>query len=160
MMIVIPNKDRTFTLTLFMSFEMFDSIKNEEDLLKFFAKYFQDSVAKIGADKLVSDYFKVRPRNLVTIKSEPHFMADSTVILGDAAHAIVPFYGQGMNAGFEDCLIFYEHLTKYDNNLVQAAADYSSNHWCDSHAIADLSIYNYRNEVSCQQPCFQAPKIR
>ena len=70
-------------------------------------------------------------------------MANSTVILGDAAYAVVPFYGQGMNAGFEDCLIFNEHLTKHDDDLVLAANNYSKDHWRDSHAIADLSMYNY-----------------
>ena len=143
MMIALPNPDHTFTLTLFMPFTMFESINSDEELLSFFRKYFQDSVEKIGANKLVYDYFNNPTGSLMSLKCRPHFMANSTVILGDAAHAVVPFYGQGMNAGFEDCLIFHEYLTKYDDDLVLAANNYSKDHWRDSHAIADLSMYNY-----------------
>ena len=143
MMIALPNLDHSFTLTLFMPMSQFKSIETEEDLLAFFMKYFADSVDLIGADKLVQDYFKNPVGNLVSVKCKPHFMAESTVILGDAAHAVVPFYGQGMNAGFEDCLIFYEALQKHSNNLVAAAKDYYESHWRDTHAIADFSMINY-----------------
>lgn len=143
MMIALPNLDHTFTVTLFMPFKMFESIDTEEGLLAFFMKHFQDSVAKIGANRLVHDYFNNPTGSMVSVKCKPHFMADSIVILGDAAHAVVPFYGQGMNAGFEDCLIFHECLSKNDNNLVLAASEYSDKHWIDCHAIADLSMYNY-----------------
>ena len=143
MMIALPNQDHSFTVTLFMPFSVFNSIMNEDDLLAFFEKHFEDSIQLIGADELVQDYFKNPTGNLITVKCRPHFMADSTVILGDAAHAVVPFYGQGMNSGFEDCLIFYECLVRNENNLSQAAAEYYNTHWKDTHAIADLSIYNY-----------------
>lgn len=143
MMIALPNQDKTFTLTLFMPFKVFESIDTAEDLLAFFMKNFQDSVAKIGVNKLVHDYFNNPTGNLVAVKCTPHFMADSTVIMGDAAHAVVPFYGQGMNAGFEDCLIFHEHLSRYGNNLTLAAKEYSDTHWQDCHTIADLSMSNY-----------------
>lgn len=143
MMIALPNQDRSFTLTLFMPFKVFDAIDTEEDLLAFFMKHFQDSVARIGVNKLVQDYFNNPTGSLISVKCKPHFMAESAVILGDAAHAVVPFYGQGMNAGFDDCLIFYEHLAKMDNDLVSAATEYSDTHWRDCHAIADLSMYNY-----------------
>jgi len=70
-------------------------------------------------------------------------MAGSTLILGDAAHGIVPFYGQGMNAGFEDCLIFYNLLEQFSNNLQETATAYSETRWKDTDAIADLSLSNY-----------------
>lgn len=143
MMIALPNQDRTFTLTLFMPFKIFESIDTVEDLLAFFMKNFKDSVPKIGVNRLAHDFFNNPTSGVISVKCKPHFMADSTVVLGDAAHAVVPFYGQGMNAGFEDCLIFYECLSKYDNNLALAASEYSDTHWKDSHAIADLSMYNY-----------------
>ena len=147
MMIAQPNQDHSFTITLFMPFSVFNSIKNEDDLLAFFEKHFKDSIQLIGADELVQDYFKNPTGSLITVKCRPHFMADFTVILGDAAHAVVPFYAQGMNSGFEDCLIFYECLVRNENNLSQAAAEYYNTHWKDTHAIADLSIYNY-TEIS------------
>jgi kynurenine 3-monooxygenase len=158
MMIALPNQNKTFTLTLFMPFKVFESIDTVEDLLAFFMKHFQDSVPKIGVNKLAYDYFNNPTGSLVSVKCKPHFMADSVVIMGDAAHAVVPFYGQGMNAGFEDCLIFYEHLSKHENNLVQAAQEYSDTHWQDCHTIADLSMYNYvemRHHVNSWQFLFR-----
>ena len=143
MMIALPNQDHSFAVTLFMPFSVFNSIKKEDDLLAFFEKHFEDSIQLIGTDELVQDYFKNPTGSMITVKCRPHFMADSTVILGDAAHAVVPFYAQGMNSGFEDCLIFYECLVRNENNLSQAAAEYCNTHWKDTHAIADLSIYNY-----------------
>ena len=143
MMIALPNQDRSFTLTLFMPLKVFDSIETEEELLAFFMKHFPDSVEKIGVQRLVQDFFANPTCRLISVKCTPHFMADSTVILGDAAHAIVPFYGQGMNAGFEDCLVFYEFLTQFKNDIKEAASAYSNSHWKDCHAIANLSMYNY-----------------
>ena len=142
MMIALPNKDFSFTITLFMPYRMFDAIETEEDLLAFFMKHFADSVDKIGVERLVRDYFGNPVGQLMSVKCYPHYMADSAVIMGDAAHAVVPFYGQGMNAGFEDCLIYYELLTR-ENDLLKAAFLYSESHWKDCHAIADLSMYNY-----------------
>lgn len=143
MMIALPNQDRSFTLTLFMPFKIFESIDTVEGLLAFFMKNFHDSVTKIGVNKLAHDFFNNPTGSLISVKCQPHFMADSVVILGDAAHAVVPFYGQGMNAGFEDCLLFSECLSKNDDNLVLAANQYADTHWRDCHAIADLSMHNY-----------------
>ena len=153
MMIALPNSDHSFTLTLFMPYELFSAIETEEDLLAFFMKQFSDSIDKIGVERLVHDYFNNPVGQLVSVKCYPHFMAESVLIIGDAAHAVVPFYGQGMNAGFEDCLIYYELLNQENNNLVKAATLYSASHWRDSHAIADLSLYNYnemRSHVNSQ----------
>ena len=143
MMIALPNRDCSFTLTMFMPYDVFEAIETEEDLLAFFMKNFADSVDKIGVERLVHDYFKNPIGRLMSVKCYPHFMAGSVMIMGDASHAVVPFYGQGMNAGFEDCLIYYEFLGQESNNLWKAAALYSKSHWRDCHAIADLSLYNY-----------------
>ena len=142
MMIALPNKDYSFTVTLFMPFNIFDAIETEEDLLAFFMKHFSDTVDKIGVERLVHDYFNNPVGKLVSVKCYPHFMANQAVVMGDAAHAVVPFYGQGMNAGFEDCLIYYEFLNR-ENDLLKAAQVYSESHWRDCHDIADLSMYNY-----------------
>ena len=143
MMIALPNDDHTFTLTLFMPFREFESIEKEEDLLAFFRKHFPDSIGKIGVERLVRDYFNNPTESLFYVKCRPHFMAESTLILGDAAHAIVPFYGQGVNAGFEDCLILYNLLEQFNNNLQKAATRYSETRWKDTDTIADLSLSNY-----------------
>ena len=143
MMVALPNYDRTFTLTLFMPFKVFESIQTEEDLLVVFGKHFPDLVDKIGVERLVQDYFRNTTSKIVSVKCYPHFMAGSTVILGDAAHAMVPFYGQGMNAGFEDCLIFYNLLEQFDNDLQKAAAKYSETRWKDTNTNVDLSMNRY-----------------
>lgn len=143
MMIALPNHDKTFTLTLFMPFKVFESIKSKEDLLAFFTKYFPDTIEKISVQQLFQDYFKNPLGKLISVKCSPHYMAKSTLILGDAAHAVVPFYGQGVNAGFEDCLIFSELLSQNDNDILVAAQAYEDTHWADTQAICDLSLHNY-----------------
>ena len=143
MMIALPNKDCSFTVTLFMPFDKFNSIETEEDLLEFFMNHFSDAVTHIGVEFLVKEYFHNPTGSLISVKCRPHCMHNSTLILGDAAHAVVPFYGQGMNAGFEDCLVYHDYLESFDNNLAKAGAQYSETRWKDAHAIADLSMYNY-----------------
>ena len=142
MMIALPNQDRSFTVTLFMPFKIFDSIETEEDLLAFFMKYFPDSIDRIGTDLLVHDFFSNPTGPLVSVKCFPYFLSSHSLILGDAAHAVVPFYGQGMNAGFEDCLVF-DNILDVTGDLETAAQQYSDTRWKDTHAIADLSMYNY-----------------
>ena len=143
MMIALPNQDSSFTLTLFMPFAIFESIETEEELLAFFMKQFPDSVELIGVDRLCQDYFANPTGGLVSIKCFPHYMSGSTLILGDAAHAVIPFYGQGMNAGFEDCLVFDTLMGGFQGDLQRAASEYSRTRWKDCHTIADLSFYNY-----------------
>ena len=147
MMIALPNLDKSFTLTLFMPFKMFNDIKTKDNLLSVFMKHFPDSIEKIGEARLVEDYFKNPTGSLMSIKCSPYYHC-STVLLGDAAHAVVPFYGQGMNAGMEDCLVFDECLEKVMTSggvgdLEAAAKAYSEARWRDGHAIAKLSKKNY-----------------
>ena len=97
----------------------------------------------MGADKLFQQYFKNPAGKLISVKCYPHFMAGSTLILGDATHAIVPYYAQGMNGRFEDCFIYYDLLTQTHNDLVAAAQKYQDTHWSDTQTIHDLSMYNY-----------------
>ena len=97
MMIGLPNQDKSFTMTLFMPKVVFDGITNGVDLIKFFEEHFADSIPLIGKDKLVEDYFNTKPLPLISIKCSPYNVSDKCLILGDAAHAMVPFYGQGMN---------------------------------------------------------------
>ena len=143
MMIALPNQDKSFTVTLFMPKESFDKIKTEEDVLAFFNKHFPDSIDKIGADSLVDDFFKNPTGSLVSIKCSPHYLDSRAVILGDAAHAMVPFYGQGVNAGLEDCLFLNECLDKMGGDLHKGAQEYSKVHWKSCHAITELSMHNY-----------------
>lgn len=143
MMIALPNQDGSFTVTLFMPFKNFNAIETEEDLLAFFVKHFPDSIDKIGPELLVREFFSNPTGSLVSVKCSPHYLDSRTLIMGDAAHAVVPFYGQGMNAGMEDCLVFDELVTDVGGSLEDAAREYSRTHWRDTHAIADLSMNNY-----------------
>ncbi len=144
MMIALPNTDHSFTVTLFMPFLTFENIRNEFELLTFFEEHFPDSLDILGRDNLTKEFFSNPTGQVISVKCYPHFLGGCAVLLGDAAHAVVPFYGQGMNAGFEDCLIFYELLLAApQDDIVQAAQCYSDTHWRDCHAIADLSKYNY-----------------
>eukprot|EP00126_Sphaerothecum_destruens_P005941 Sdes_comp19126_c0_seq2m9846 len=143
MMIALPNQDKSFTGTLFMPFEIFESLKTSDDLIHFFHRNFPDAIPLIGKDLLIHDFFHNPTSALISIKCSPYHLQQNIVLMGDAAHAMVPFYGQGMNAGFEDCLIFNELLNQHQNNLNQVAIEFSKQRKDDAHAICDLAMYNY-----------------
>ena len=142
MMIALPNQDHSFTVSLFMSHDKFKSLTTKDDLITFFENYFPDSIDKIGTESLEQDFFNNPTEPLVSVKCSPYNIGKHFLLLGDAAHAVLPFYGQGMNAGFEDCLVFDKVLTEV-GNMETAAQRYSDTRWKDAHAIADLSKANY-----------------
>jgi len=92
---------------------------------------------------LIEIYFSTKPSPLISIKCNPHH-GKKCVILGDAAHSMVPFYGQGMNCGFEDVVVFFELLDKIGfNNLDSLLKAYSEQRVPDAYAICDLAVANY-----------------
>ncbi|CAL1284393.1 unnamed protein product [Larinioides sclopetarius] len=143
MMIALPNQDASYTVTLFMPFSMFEKLNTPEKLLQFFEEQFPDSIPLIGKEKLVTDFFKTPPSALVSIKCNPYHVNDKALIIGDAAHAMVPFYGQGMNAGFEDCEILSELLEAYCYDLKRVLPAFTERRHQDAVAICDLAMYNY-----------------
>ncbi|XP_063531744.1 kynurenine 3-monooxygenase [Cydia strobilella] len=143
MMIALPNQDCSWTVTLFMPFTNFTTIDSEEKLLVFFEKYFPDSIPLIGKKKLIQDFFGGSPSPLVAVKCRPYHVEDKALIIGDAAHAVVPFYGQGMNAGFEDCTLLDELFERHHDSLAEILEEFSQTRWEDTHAISDLAMYNY-----------------
>ncbi|EPB87261.1 hypothetical protein HMPREF1544_05983 [Mucor circinelloides 1006PhL] len=154
MLIALPNPDFSFTCTLFMPFQMFEDIKTEDQLLSFFQENFNDSIPLIGEAALKSDFFGNPRGSLVTVKASPHNYKDKSIIIGDAAHAMVPFYGQGMNCGFQDVEVLHQILDKHGiqprlnkdgviEGLEKALNDYSTTRVKDAHAICDLAMYNY-----------------
>jgi kynurenine 3-monooxygenase len=146
MMIALPNLDKSFTVTLYMPYTFFDGLNTKEDVSSFFEKYFPDAIERLGAENLLQDFFKNPLSTFMSVKCRPHYLGSRALVMGDAAHAVVPFFGQGMNVGMEDCLIFDELFVEDDDpieSLHKTAQLYSDNRWKDAHAIADLSMYNY-----------------
>ncbi|OTF81139.1 kynurenine 3-monooxygenase-like protein [Euroglyphus maynei] len=144
MMIALPNLDRSFTVTLFMQFKWFDELDNEKKLLNFFQKYFPDSISLLTREGLIRTFFSTKPSPLISIKCKPYNYEDKVLLMGDAAHAMVPFYGQGMNCGFEDCIILDELLDQHGNDKLNSVLDIFTEKRVDNcHAIIDLAMYNY-----------------
>lgn len=144
MMIALPNEDKSWTVTLFMPFQNFNEIKCSSELLKFFGIYFPDAIDLIGKQRLIQDFFKTKPQHLVQVKCNPYHAYDKCLIIGDAAHAMVPFYGQGMNAGFEDVSLLKALLeVEADVEFKQVLQQFTDKRWQDAHAICDLAMYNY-----------------
>lgn len=144
MMIGLPNPDGSFTCTLFMAFEgevSFEKIKTEEDVHTFFDKYFPD--AKALMPELIEDYFNHPTASLVMTKCEPWNIGGDVALLGDAAHAIVPFYGQGMNCGFEDCSELERILTETNENWDEALPQFAKERKPNGDAILELALRNY-----------------
>jgi len=143
MMIGLPNQDSSFTVTLFMPTDVFASIQDADSLIQFFQENFRDSISLIGADNLIKTYFANSALPLVSVKCFPYNVSSSALIMGDAAHAMVPFYGQGMNCGMEDCLVLEDSLDLVPESLEGALNHYSKTRNPDAEAMCDLAMYNY-----------------
>jgi kynurenine 3-monooxygenase len=144
MLIALPNLDGSFTCTLFMPFEGENSLEQLKDIKlveAFFAKNFPDAIDVIP--KLAEDFFKNPTSTLVTMKCFPWAYEDKIALIGDACHAIVPFYGQGMNAGFEDISILNEMMQLYGDDWKTVLTEYQKSRKPNADAIAELSYRNF-----------------
>ncbi|EPS43933.1 hypothetical protein H072_2125 [Dactylellina haptotyla CBS 200.50] len=142
MFIALPNQDKSFTCTLFMPENMFKDIVGPETLLEFFNKEFPDVVSLIGEEKLIADYLKNQKLPLISVKCNPYHYRNKCVIIGDAAHAMVPFYGQGMNCGFEDVRTLWDHIST-TLTISEALESYTAERHPDCVVINDLAMKNY-----------------
>ena len=144
MLIALPNLDGSFTCTLFMPFEGENSLEQLKDISlveAFFAKNFPDAIDVIP--KLAEDFFKNPTSTLVTMKCFPWTYEDKIALIGDACHAIVPFYGQGMNAGFEDISVLNEMIQLYGDDWKAILSEYQKSRKPNADAIAELSYRNF-----------------
>jgi kynurenine 3-monooxygenase len=145
MMMGLANTDGGFTGTLFMPHEgeySFDTIKDEHDLLRFFEAHFKDAIPMLP--DLAEQYFRNPQSNLAIIRCGPWTHKDKAALIGDAAHAIVPFYGEGMNAGYEDCKVLNDLLNTHgDDNWGTVLDAYNKARKPNGDAIADLSLRNF-----------------
>ena len=166
MFIAIPSLDKSFTCTLFAPASHFNSISEnpEQKLPKFFHKNFPGVCPELISVSDLQKQFRENPHlPLISIKCKPYNFKSSVVILGDAAHAMVPFYGQGMNAGLEDVRVLFDILDKHRiygsgthdiarNQAREAALDeYTSQRAPDAAAINDLALRNYEEMRSSVQ---------
>jgi len=152
MMIALPNLDHSFTCTLFMKStgeNSFEDINDNQKLYTFFEQNFNDAVPLI--ENLESDFFKNPTGKLIGLRVPNWTFEDKALSIGDAAHATVPFYGQGMNASFEDCHIFGQmYSEKFAGDWRSLFSEFYHSRKKDADALLDLSLDNYkvmRNDV-------------
>ncbi len=144
MMIALPNPDGTFTCTLFAPWEGedgFDAITTDDDVRAYFDKHFPDAVPLMPT--LIEDWNSNPTAKLGTVYCSPWHYQDWALLIGDAAHAIVPFYGQGMNACFEDCVVLDGVMEEYGDDWGKIVSEFSRIRKPDGDAIASLAITNF-----------------
>ena len=157
LMIALPNFDGSFTCTLFLAFEgenSFEKLDNEKSLLAFFQTNFRDALPLMP--NLIEDFFSNPTGNLGTIKCFPWSIGGKALLLGDSAHAMVPFYGQGMNCAFEDCRVLDSMIEKYGADWETVFEQYTLQRKPNADAICDLAEENFfemRDAVA--DPVFQ-----
>ncbi len=144
MMIALPNTDNTFTCTMFMPFEgenSFAKLTTKDEVTEFFESRFPD--AKAMMPSLLEEYFTNPTASLITTHIFPWHYKDKSALIGDAAHAIVPFYGQGMNAGFEDCTTLAGLLEKHGEDWATILKEYETKRKPNGDAVAQLALLNF-----------------
>ncbi|WAR18514.1 KMO-like protein [Mya arenaria] len=137
------DKDKTYTCTLFMPFDIFKTLDTPEAVLAFFRDKFPDSLPLLGEKYVTETVSTSKALPLISVKCSPYHVKDRAVIMGDAAHAMVPFYGQGMNCGFEDCVVFDDILSKHNNDIAATLKEFTEVRSVDAKAMCDLAFYNY-----------------
>ena len=148
MLIALPNLDGSFTCTLFMAYDQalggncsFEYLDSEDKLTEFFKTQFSDALDLMPG--LGNDFFTNPTGTLMTVKCYPWISDEKTVLLGDSCHAMVPFFGQGMNAAFEDCIYMNECFDKYNDDLSKIFGEFQKLRKENSDAIADLARENF-----------------
>lgn len=144
MLIAMPNLDGSFTCTLFLPFEgevSFENIKTEQEAKAFFMEHFPDVGNEI--ENLTKDFFGNPTSTMVTMKCYPWTYWDKVVLVGDSAHAVVPFYGQGMNAGFEDIHELDRLMELHGDRWDLIFEQYQRLRKPNADAIAELSYRNF-----------------
>ncbi|CAI8159046.1 MAG: Kynurenine 3-monooxygenase [Polaribacter sp. SA4-10] len=145
MLIALPNMDGSFTVTLFLSYNEgefnFENLISEEKITAFFEKEFPDALALIPN---IKEEFKNNPTGpLGTIKCSPWSFKNNTLLIGDSSHAIVPFYGQGMNASFEDVVVLDSCLDQNLDSWMAVFQAYEKARKHNTDSIADLAVDNF-----------------
>jgi kynurenine 3-monooxygenase len=157
MMIALPNFDGSFTCTLFLAHKgenSFEQLKDEKSLMEFFETNFPDAIPLMPT--LTEDFFANPIGNLGTIKCFPWNVGGKSLLLGDSAHAVVPFYGQGMNASFEDCRILNQLIEQYGTEWETVFDEFTTSRKPNTDAIAEMAEENfYEMRDAVADPVFQ-----
>ena len=145
LMIALPNLDGSFNCTLFFPFEgpeSFAALQTPAEVTAFFTRVFPDATPLMPA--LTKEFFAHPTGSLVTVRCFPWKYGDDVLLLGDAAHAIVPFYGQGMNSGFEDCTVLNQLLDQHSDDAWNTIfAEFQAQRKPNNDAMANLAVYNF-----------------
>jgi len=145
MLIALPNVDGTLGCILFLPFDgadaSFDALDSEAKVISFFKKHFPDALRLMPG--LAENYFANPTGAMVTIRCSPWHVEGRALLLGDAAHAIVPFFGQGMNCAFEDCTYLLELMDRHGSDWSSLFSSFEKARKADTDAIADLAIENF-----------------
>ena len=144
MLIALPNIDGTFACILFLPFEgadSFASLTTQEQVIQFFESRFPDAVPLMP--QLADNYFINPTGAMVTIKCSPWHVEGRALLLGDAVHAIVPFFGQGLNCGFEDCTCLLELLERHGLDWPRVFGEFENERKVNTDAMADMAIENF-----------------
>ena len=144
MLIALPNNDCSFTCTLFFPMtgtKSFETVKTKKDILDLFQSQFHDAIKLIP--NLMEDFQKNSTGDLASVYCKPWHLGDKALLIGDAAHAVVPFFGQGMNASFQDCSTLAKLMGQNKNDWKTIFNTFSSVQVENGHAIADMAIENY-----------------
>jgi kynurenine 3-monooxygenase len=157
MMIALPNADGSFTCTLFLAHNGengFEQLANEKSLMNFFQTNFADAIPLMPT--LVEDFWTNPTGNLGTIKCFPWNVEGRALLIGDSAHAIVPFYGQGMNASFEDCRILNQLIEQRGTDWKTVFDEFTNVRKPNADAIAQMAEENfYEMRDAVADPIFQ-----
>lgn len=160
MLMALANMDGSFTCTLFFPYhgeQSFAALKNKQDVIAFFQQTFPDAVELMPT--LPEDFADNPVGSLVTVKCNPWHVGGQTLLLGDAAHALVPFFGQGMNCGFEDCFVLDQLITGTDVDWETVFQQFNQLRKPNSDAIADMAVENYTEmRDTTADPVFQLKK--
>ncbi|SDK66273.1 kynurenine 3-monooxygenase [Catalinimonas alkaloidigena] len=140
MLIALPNLDGSFTCTLFLPFDEFDKLDSPDRVAAFFQEHFPDVVPLMP--DLQEEFVQNPTSSMVTVRCHP-WVRGNVALIGDAAHALVPFYGQGMNAGFEDCRVLNELMVAHPDDWPHFLEQYQRQRKPNADAIAQLALQNF-----------------
>lgn len=144
MLIALPNLDGSFTVTLFLAFEgeySFAQLTDKKSVLGFFHQHFPDVVPLMP--DMAEVFFSNPTSSLATFRCYPWSLDNKVLLIGDAAHGIVPFYGQGMNAGFEDCTILNNMMNEFNDDWQKIIPTFQKTRKPDADAVGELALRNF-----------------